>query len=323
MPTSLERRLRRASGTLCLAIALVTPAAAAAVPQTEHLRIPSGRETLDVTLLTPGPGDHPTVVAAAGLGGLFEGNPSKFAARFVAAGYTVVGLDYRYFGSSTGSPRRLVDLKAQVADWRAVIGQLGTIPGVDETHVALWGTSMSGGHVLNIARDYPWLKAVVAQVPHLDSSLAARQLTAPTLLGIAGKVTADLTNAALGLPPVTIPFAGRPNTAAMMTAPGAWENAQANLAVPGTRYVNSTPARSALSVLGYSPIKRATAITSPTYIAAATGDRVAPAAPARRLAARLGAEYVEVAGDHFGVYSGDNFERIATTETQFLDAHLR
>lgn len=319
---ALRSRLFRAAGaSLLAAVALAVPQAATAA--TEHVAIPSGREQLDVTVLTPGPGDHPTVVAAAGLGGLFEGNPLKFATRFVAAGYTVVGFDYRYFGSSTGVPRRLVDLRAQVADWRAVIGRLDELPGVDESRVALWGTSMAGGHVLNIARDYPELRAVVAQVPHLDASLAARQLTPPTLLGIAAKVTADLANAALGRPSVNIPFAGRPNTTAMMTAPGAFENAQSNLAVPGTRYVNSTPARSALNVLGYSPIRRATAITSPTYIAAASGDRVAPAAPARHLADKLGATYVEVDGEHFGVYAGPVFEELVASQLAFLDAHLR
>ncbi len=323
MPQSVVRSICRASGVVGAVLCLMAPAAAVAAPTTEHVRIPSGRETLDVTIISPGPGDHPTVVAAAGLGGLFEGNPTKYATRFVAAGYTVVGFDYRYFGSSTGSPRRLVDLKAQVADWRAVIGKLNTFPSVDESRVGLWGTSMAGGHVLNIACDYPWLRAVVAQVPHLDASLAARQLTAPTLLGIAAKVTADLANAALGRPSVNIPFAGKPGTAAMMTAPGAWESAQRSLAEPGTRYVNSTPARSALNVLGYSPIKRAGAITSPTFIGAATGDRVAPAAPARALAAKLGAEYVEVEGEHFEVYSGAAFERLVATETAFLDAHLR
>lgn len=312
-PRSLLRLLALSS------VALTTTAASASAVTTESLRVPSGSGSLAVTILHPdGGGDRPTVVAASGLGSLFEGNPVKFGSRFAAAGYTVVGFDYRHFGDSTGTPRRLVDPRLQIADWRAVIRALPTLPGVDEANVALWGTSMAGGHVLNIAPDYPQLKAVLSQVPYLDSSIAARQRTPQQILGLAQKITADLANAAFGRPPVSIPFIGAPGSLAMMTAPGSLEYYRATLAVPGSRYVNSTPARSALNVLGYSPITRAVNSKVPTHIAAAAGDLLAPPNPARSLASRIGAQYLEVPGGHFDVYAGAPFETIVSAQLAFL-----
>jgi pimeloyl-ACP methyl ester carboxylesterase len=316
----LRRRSRRLAAAAFLAVAALPSATTAAT--TEHVRVASGRDTLAVTVTRPAPGNHPTVVVAPGLGTLYEGNPAKFGARFVDAGYTVVGFDYRHFGDSTGSPRRLYDPKIQLADWRAVIAALPRIAGVDASNVALWGTSMAGGHVLNLAPEYPRLKAVLAQVPHLDSSIGASQRTPLQLAGLAQKITADLLNASLGRPPVTIPFIGAPGSLAMMTAPGSLEYLARVLAEPGTRYVNSTPARSALNILGYSPIKRAANSTVPTFIGAAAGDQLAPAAPARNLANRMRAEYLEVAGGHFDVYSGAPFETLVAAEIAFLRTHM-
>lgn len=322
--TRLLARRRSLTRVLALAAAgLVAATASASAVTAEQVRVPSGSGSLAVTILHPdGGGDRPTVVAASGLGGLFEGNPAKFGARFAAAGYTVVGFDYRHFGDSTGTPRRLVDPRLQIADWRAVIRALPTLPGVDEANVALWGTSMAGGHVLNLAPDYPSLKAVLSQVPYLDSSIAARQRTPQQILGLAQRITADLANAALGRPPVSIPFIGAPGSLAMMTAPGSLDYYRTTLAVPGSRYVNSTPARSALNVLGYSPITRAVNSKVPTFIAATTGDLLAPPGPARTLAERIGARYLEVPGGHFDVYTGAPFETIVSAQLAFLNERM-
>lgn len=299
---------------------LLAPSPASATVTVEQASIPVEGGRLAATISRPGPGTHPAVIVAAGLGGLYSGNPSKYAARFVDAGMTVVGFDYRHFGASTGTPKRLIDLRKQRRDWRAAIAFTKQLAGVDGSRIALWGTSMSGGHVLFLGTEYPELKAVVSQVPHMDGRGAAARQHPVTLAGIASLTALDLVSAAVGGSPVQIPLIGRPGTAALMTAPGAWEYAQTTLV--GTGWVNATPARASLNVAGYSPVLQARASKVPTQIMVATGDEVAPAEPARRLAATLGADFLAVDTDHFGVYSGPIFETMVTRQIAFLRDRL-
>lgn len=302
------------------ALLSLVPAAASAAVTVEKASIPIEGGYLDATISRPGPGTYPAVIVAAGLGGLYSGNPAKYGARFVEAGMTVVGFDYRHFGASTGKPKRLIDLRKQRRDWRAAIAFIKRLAGVDSSRIALWGTSMSGGHVLFLGAEYPELKAVVAQVPHMDGRGAAARQNPVTLAGIAALTALDLASAAVGGSPVQVPLIGRPGTAALMTAPGAWEYAQRTLV--GTGWVNATPARASLNVSGYSPVLQARASRVPTQIMVATGDEVAPPAPARQLARTLNADFLEVDTDHFGVYSGPIFETMIARQIDFLRTRL-
>ena len=76
--------------------------------------------------------------------------------------------DYRHFGASSGEPRQLVDIRRQLADWRAAIGFARGLEGVDPRRVALWGTSFSGGHVVQVAAGDDRVAAVVSQAPFTD-----------------------------------------------------------------------------------------------------------------------------------------------------------
>ena len=49
-----------------------------------------------------------------------------------------------------------------------------TLPGVDPARVAIWGFSLSGGHVFRVAARNPQLAAAIAQTPHADGPAAAR-----------------------------------------------------------------------------------------------------------------------------------------------------
>jgi pimeloyl-ACP methyl ester carboxylesterase len=94
-----------------------------------------------------------------------------YAERFAAGGLAVLTFDYRHFGDSDGQPRQIVDLEQQRADWRAAIGLARSVEGVDPQRIALWGSSLSGGHVINLAAQDPTLAAVVVQVPAIDKSI--------------------------------------------------------------------------------------------------------------------------------------------------------
>jgi uncharacterized protein len=57
------------------------------------------------------------IVMAGGLAMPKEPGTDLFAARFHSAGYSVLAFDYRFLGESGGSPRGIVRVRDQIADW--------------------------------------------------------------------------------------------------------------------------------------------------------------------------------------------------------------
>jgi len=68
-----------------------------------------------------------------------------FAERFADAGYHALAFDYRSFGESTGTPRRIIDMAAQRSDIGAAVKYVRSLPFVDPVRVGLFGTSFGGG----------------------------------------------------------------------------------------------------------------------------------------------------------------------------------
>jgi alpha-beta hydrolase superfamily lysophospholipase len=102
---------------------------------------------------------------AHGFGGTQEGSLALTARDFADAGFAVLTFDYRSFGESGGTPRQVISIRNQWADWHAAIAHARQLPGVDPSRVALWGSSLSGAHVVAVAAQDPNVAAVVAQVP--------------------------------------------------------------------------------------------------------------------------------------------------------------
>ncbi len=67
----------------------------------------------------------------------------------------------------TGRPRELVNIKAQLEDWRTMIRHLQQRKSIDaRERIVLWGTSLSGGYVLSLAaQELNNIKAIMVQVP--------------------------------------------------------------------------------------------------------------------------------------------------------------
>lgn len=104
---------------------------------------------------------------AHGFAAIRELRLDAYAERFAQAGIAALVFDYRGFGASDGHPRRVLDIGAQRADWRAALAYVRGLDGVDGRRVVGWGTSFAGGHVLHLAASGEELAAVVAQVPRV------------------------------------------------------------------------------------------------------------------------------------------------------------
>jgi dienelactone hydrolase len=132
----------------------------------------------------------PTIVMAHGWGGVAAHLRSD-AVAFARAGYLVVTFDYRGWGASDSrvvltrpQPARTPDRRftAEVLEVREVVDPIDQTadilnavswvygePKCDRRRIGLWGSSYSGGHVVYVAARDPRVKALVSQVPALDS----------------------------------------------------------------------------------------------------------------------------------------------------------
>src|ERR1700736_6236545 len=81
------------------------------------------------------------VILGHGLGAVREMGLDRYARHFTAAGLGALAFTYRHFGDSGGEPRQLLDIEHQLADWAAALRYVRSLPDVDGTRIALWGSS--------------------------------------------------------------------------------------------------------------------------------------------------------------------------------------
>ena len=144
--------------------------------QPRDLRVQVQGAELAASLYLPAtPGPHPVVVMSHGFSCLKE----QFVDRFAAAGLACLLFEHRNFGASSGEPRQEADPVWQARDYRDVITHASTLPELDATRIGIWGTSYSGGPVLQVATYDRRVRCVVAQVPTISGFEQARRRVAP------------------------------------------------------------------------------------------------------------------------------------------------
>lgn len=248
---------------------------------------------------------RPVVVLGHGLAGTVDSGLEPFARAFAAAGVDAFAFDYRGFGNSQGTPRQRVRLSDQVADFHAAIEAAKQLPGVDPQRVVVWGISLAGGHVLQVAAERSDVAAVIAVVPLVDGLAAARhalashtpgQLLRATGLGIRSRIK-DRS----GGPPVTMPVVARPGEVGALTVPGAYED---YLAIAGPSWRNEIQADVGLELGSRTPLKAAASITAPTLVQIADFDRSAPPQAEAKAALAARGEVRHYPCDHFDLFAG-------------------
>src|SRR5260370_23054126 len=93
----------------------------------------------------------PAVAMAHGLGAVKAMYVERFARRFAEAGIAALVFDYRSFGASGGEPRQKISPRDQIEDYRNALTWLGRRAEIDADRLGVWGSSFSGGHVLQVA----------------------------------------------------------------------------------------------------------------------------------------------------------------------------
>lgn len=264
----------------------------------------------------------PVIVMAHGFGCVRALRLPAYAQRFAAAGYVVVVFDYRYFGDSDGRPRQLLDIAAQLDDWRAAIAWARTLDGVDPQRVVGWGTSLSGGHVITLAGTGVPLTAIIAQVPHVDGFAAAHAADLRHAARLLPAAFDDTWRALLRRTPRYLDSIGAPGTRSIMATPDAMAALERMAAADGLTLEDfpiTVAARIVLRIGLYSPIRHAADVMCPALIQVVDDDALTPTRQARKTAQRMPrATLKSYPGHHFDVYVEPLFTTVIADQIAFL-----
>jgi pimeloyl-ACP methyl ester carboxylesterase len=270
----------------------------------------------------------PCVVMGHGGSGTKRLGLPHYADRFAAAGLAVLAFDYRRFGASAGEPRQVIRTAEQLADYRAAVRYVRSREGIDPQRIALWGTSLSGGHVLAVAADDPDIAAVVAQAPLIDGWHRGRGLRQRLSWDIAWR-TAQFTAAAFrdviheraGRAPYLVPVVATPGHIAVFTEP----DAKAAFEALGGESVGWRNALAPRMIFDLPRYRAGTAerLRMPVLMCLADRDLQASTRFAARLAARMpNVEIHHYPVGHFDIYLEPLRGEIAGTQAEFLRRQL-
>jgi fermentation-respiration switch protein FrsA (DUF1100 family) len=267
----------------------------------------------------------PCVVMGHGFGGTKDMGLDTYAVRFQKAGYAVLVFDYRHLGESGGEPRQLIWIPYQLEDWAAAIAYARSLKQIDPEKIALWGTSMSGGHVIVAAAKDQKVACVSSQCPGLDGRASGEVFLESFGIGYLLRLMVhgqrDIVRSWLGLSPHKIPIVGKPGTIACFATDDAFNGYSQG--VPDS-FINEVCARILLRGDTYRPITYAKDITCPVLLLICEKDSIAPVATARETEKLLGkyAEAIYYPIGHFDIYTGEYLEKSLNAQQAFFAKYL-
>lgn len=262
-------------------------------------------------------GSGACVVMAHGFGAVKEMALSRYASRFHEAGHDVLIFDYRNFGESEGKSRQVIDIRSQLEDWEAAIAYVRTLPSVKK--IILWGTSFSGGHVIQLSGTVDGISGTIAQVPFFDGQMYRKSPLSKERLRLILEGLLDQLGSYLGLPPRLVTTIGPPGKESTMITMEDSDTVLAALNPDQHPFDNRVAARICLHLSSYRPIAVAHQIQTPLLVLVCKDDAVTPAAAGTKLVemATQG-ELVQIPGSHFDIYRGTSFEIAVQAEIIFI-----
>jgi len=268
----------------------------------------------------------PCIIMGHGLGATKDAGLEPYAIRFQEAGFAVLAFDYRHLGESEGEPRQLIWIPYQQEDYAAAINYARSLKEIDPARIALWGTSLSGGHVIVTAARDSKIACVSAQCPLLDGDAGGMKVVKKIgiwyMLRMAfGHALRDLVRSWLGLSPHKIPLVGKSGSVAVMADADAWDTF--SKLVPDD-FINEACARIIIRMDKYEPVKYAARVRCPVLLQVCDNDISLPMSVVEKAEKRLGklAEVIHYPIDHFDIYLGENFEKSVSDQLDFFKKHL-
>lgn len=272
---------------------------------------------------TPAKTPAPVVVMAHGFSALKEHNLGDFASAFASAGFVVVVFDHRNFGESdtdgTGIQYEIVPA-LQMSDYSDVITFATSLKDVDPTKVAIWGSSLSGGLVLQVAAQDRRVKAVISQVPLASGGEISRRFSPPNKQVLFTSIYAkDRLNRQNGKKPIYISIISKDGSSGALPTPDAWRYFGENEKAP--RWKNTITLKSMENLRAFEPGLYIGHISpTPLLMVVADGDMVTPADLALDAYARAKEpkQLHIIPGGHFDGYQGQHFAENLRVQIDFL-----
>ncbi|CAI7644622.1 unnamed protein product [Penicillium bialowiezense] len=283
-----------------------------------NIQIPTSQAPLSSWLYPSASKSRSAVILAHGLGGTKELKLSNYATSFQKAGYTCVVFDYRCNGETAGQPRGLVDWSMQQEDWKSAIAYTRQLEDVDSDCVALFGTSFSGGHVIQLAAEDHRIRAVISQCPFTDGVRSSMCVGPRALPGLAWAGVKDTLFGG-----TTVKLVGAPGDVALMNAPDVLKTFPP-LVPDGYAFQEDVPARLVMRLPFLRPGRYASKVQCPILFGVCGKDTVAPAGPTLSYAKSASKGVIKLYDDvgHFEVYYGEAFEKAIGHYLEFLEANL-
>ncbi len=289
----------------------------------EEVRFASGSETCAASLFRPATaGRAPAVVMGSGLSCVRDQGMALVGELLAAAGYVALAIDYRCFGDSGGEPRGLVSGAGQRQDLLAALAHVRARPEVEGSRVALWGYSLGGGNVQAIALTEPELAAAICVAPVVSGLRSLLHVGGPRHVArLAAAGLRDGLRALRRAEPYRVPAAGPPGSLAALNSPDSAPGFAA-ITPPGSTWSNALCARVALAP-PYDLARKVRRIGCPILYCLTEDDDINPPELGRRAAGRAPKGELRLyPGGHFDPFLGENLERMAADQVEFLDRHL-
>ncbi len=268
--------------------------------------------------LPSGTGRHPVVVLAHGFGANHTMSLGQYEQHFAGAGIATLAFDYRHTGDSGGLPRQRLSLRRHRQDICAAIEFAGSLPELDATRIALWGTSLGAMHVLKVAAGRDDLAAVVVQCPIVDGLATVRRIGFGAALRIGPAMLADIVRRLFGATPRYVPIVGPPGSVAAVTVAGAQEGWN-GVVSPGGSFDNRVGASDVLGIAVTSALRSARDISAPSLVCVSQRETLMDPRHAVTVAQRAPrGQALRYDSDHFELYHPPLLDTLLADQTDFL-----
>jgi pimeloyl-ACP methyl ester carboxylesterase len=191
---------------------------------------------------------------------------------------------------------------------------------VNPAEIILWGSSLSGGHVMDIASRLSFIKGVIAQAPFADGKANTGSLR--SALPLLYAAIRDKFREKRNKYPYYIASIGYPGEIAAMSSADAMPDDlwQQNI---GANWENRITPRVFLEIIKWRPGLQTNKIKCPLLIQTATRDAVTPPKPSEDAAKKAPrGQYIAYDIEHFEIYHGTPFEHAIADQLAFLQTFI-